>query len=285
MATILSALRTDIRDRLVEESADFYSDADLLRAINFGYRKFVQRSEYLDKIKVYPTVANQYEYALPSDHIKTESIFFQDKWKIEPLDLDEFWKYMGTGNAGTEQKPKVYREFPVSGKFRVFPIPNATSEATTVSGVHNTSVTTIAVADATDFPEFGRIIINDSEQVHYYDKSGNNLLQCVRGDGNTTAASYTGGETVKLGDMHFYYRYLPPDLSADGDATHIPTQYDEAIIFYAVGTCLMKRERPKEARVYFDFFNEECKRAMEERLKQTRDKYWYIKDESYEDLG
>ena len=53
----------------------------------------------------------------------------------------------------------------------------------------NSSVTSIALTDASTYPETGSITI-ESEKISYAAKSGNTLLGCVRGIAGTTAASH-----------------------------------------------------------------------------------------------
>jgi len=53
----------------------------------------------------------------------------------------------------------------------------------------NSSVTTIALTDASTYPNSGTVTI-DSERITYASRDGNTLMGCVRGVGGTTAASH-----------------------------------------------------------------------------------------------
>jgi len=53
----------------------------------------------------------------------------------------------------------------------------------------NSSVATIALTDASSYPNSGTVVI-DSEQISYASKDGNTLIGCVRGVNGTTAASH-----------------------------------------------------------------------------------------------
>lgn len=278
MATAWSTLRTDIRNRLVESTADFYTNAELLTWANYGYRRFIERTEWCEKIKAYPMVANQFLYTLPTDIIKITMLRWQDKFPVKGKDLEEFTHYTGAASTSPGARPLVYQHFPWDTKIRLYPVPNASSASTTVDGAHNDSVTTIAVASASSFPSVGRVIIG-TEQILYYAKSGNNLQQCVRGDGFTTAASYSGGETVTYAPLELYHTYLPPDLSGDSDTPRIATTYEEAIVLFTVATALQKKERFKDARDYFDAFEQMINKALAEREKMQRDRQFAIKDE------
>lgn len=278
MATTLTNLLLDIRARLVETTADFFSDAELTRLINFAYRRFARETEWTERHRSYPFVANQFKYALPSDTIKVIMVRTNEKERVWPRDLEEFTAETGS-NQSAGATPDIYVEYPQGVTLQVYPRPSATSDATTVSGSHNSTVTTIAVTSATDLPDRGVVLLNDSEQVRYYAKSGNSLTQCIRGDGGTTAASYSGTETVKLCELDVYSVYQPADLSAGSDSTAIPTIYDEVLIQYTVGTALLKRDKYREAKFYIELAEEGFKKARAERDKATRDRHFVIKDD------
>jgi hypothetical protein len=61
----------------------------------------------------------------------------------------------------------------------------------------NSSVTTIALTDASSYPNAGTVVI-DSEQITYTSKDGNTLIGCVRGANSTTAASHEQYTMVEL---------------------------------------------------------------------------------------
>lgn len=279
--TTLLQIRTDVRSKLREATADFYSDAEITTWVNYAYKRFIQKTEWLEKMRGIVLVANQFEYTLPSDIIKIIAVRYRDQWTIDPKDLEAWFRYVGTFQR-SEAKPEIYRQFPWDGKLRLYPIPNTAGEATTITGSHNTSVTTITVGDTTDFPYRGIVILNDSEQVRYYAKTATTLLQCVRGDGGTTAASYTGTESVKWAEIELYYTYLPTALSADGDILATPSIYDECIVDYAFGVALTKNDKENIGKAHISMAESVMNEAREERAKMARDKYTYIKDATSE---
>lgn len=61
-------IAADVNQRA--EEAKFWSDEELLRAINEGYLDFVRRTECLQRFDTISLVADQIEYDLPSDCIK-----------------------------------------------------------------------------------------------------------------------------------------------------------------------------------------------------------------------
>ena len=62
----------------------------------------------------------------------------------------------------------------------------------TLNGTINNSVNTIAVTDASDYPNSGTIQI-DNELIDYTGKSTNDLTGCTRGQHGTSASSHTSG--------------------------------------------------------------------------------------------
>src|SRR3990167_2025921 len=279
--TTLANIRDDIRNRLVETTADFYTNAELLVWINYAIKRFVQRTEWVERMRAQPLVANQYDYTLPSDCNKVVAVRYRDQYDVEHQDMAEWFDYVGTFQS-TGVPPQVYRPFPWDTKIRIYPIPSASSEATTVTGSHNTTVTTITVGDTTDFPTRGTVIINDSEQVRYTAKTATTLTGCIRGDGGTTAASYVGAETVKWAELEVYYTYQPVALSGDSDTVATPPMFDETIVDYVLSIALQKRDKYALAEKHFKRAEEYVNRALEDRTKATRDRYPNFKDVSGE---
>lgn len=279
--TTLANIRLDIRNRLVETTADFYTDAELLVWINYSIKRFIQRTEWLERMTAQPLVANQYDYTLPTSVNKILAVRYRDQECVEPLDMAEWFDYVGTFQS-TGVPPQAYRQFPWDSKIRIYPIPSSSSEATTVTGAHNSSVTTITVGDTTDFPTRGVVLINDSEQVRYTAKTATTFTGCIRGDGGTTAASYTGNETVKWAELEVYYTYTPTALSADGDVLATPPMFDEVIVDYVMSIALQKRDKYALAEKHFKKADDYVTKALEDRTKMTRDRYPNFKDVSME---
>ena len=67
--------------------------------------------------------------------------------------------------------------------------------STTLSANALSTDTTLTVANATNLPTQGFIIIG-SETILYQNVSGNQLLNCFRGQNNTTAAAHTAGDSI-----------------------------------------------------------------------------------------
>ena len=100
--------------------------------------------------------------------------------------LERIWYY---GNINrTAWSEHTQRQYPM-GAFSIQTGYLATSI--------NSSVTTIALTDASTYPATGTITI-DSEQITYTGISGNTLTGCVRGANSTTAASHNQYTIVTL---------------------------------------------------------------------------------------
>jgi hypothetical protein len=70
--------------------------------------------------------------------------------------------------------------------------------------------TTITVSDASQLAATGFINI-DTETIYYQNVSGNQLLNCVRAQNNTTAASHTAGTFIYINWLPNINVYPAPD--------------------------------------------------------------------------
>ncbi len=95
---------------------------------------------------------------------------------------------LGTGTAGKYNGRILKMTEDVAGAF---------TTAATVDGAHNATVTTLAVSDAASILPGYVIVLDSSEKVLVTGKATNNLT-VVRGHWGTTAASYSGGESVEF---------------------------------------------------------------------------------------
>jgi hypothetical protein len=281
MATAQSFI-DDVRARLVEANQDFFqNDTSILRWLNHGYRNFVAKSKCLEKIKGYNLTANQYEYALPADYLHITQMRWEDRYFVRERDMEEFSRYIGFNDQQTD-RPRIYKIFPMQKTFRVAHIPNTTSASNTLNGAINSSVTTITLTDASSFPNRGRVLI-DSEQILYYNKSGNNLQQCVRGDNSTTttdiAASHNNGAAVQYLPLLFHYQYMPPDMVVSTVDCQLPVEYEEGIIAYATSVAFRAKDKyevaSQQQRVYSDILD----LAIRNTAERQRDRLPVIKDD------
>ncbi len=274
------ALIDDVRARLIEANAGFFSDdVSLLRWLNQGYKNFIAKTEFLEKVTAYKMVANQTEYAVPSDMQSIVDMRWKDEWTVDWRDLEEWNRRVGTG-AGTGDRPEVWRLFPSTSKFRVYPIPNAasTSSAMNDTGGINSSDTSVIVTSGTNFPTRGRILI-DSEQIMYYAKSGNTLSQLVRGDGGTTAAAHSDTTVVYHAPLEVYHSYMPPLMVVSTVDCQLPAEYDEGLIAYALSIAFRAKDKYETSGAYFKIYKEFLDMGMDAVAQRQKQRLPCIKDE------
>jgi len=71
----ISSIISDVRSELVESSASFWSDAELLALANRAERDFVQKTRCLDDKAYLSTTAGQQDYPLPSNWLSAQAVF------------------------------------------------------------------------------------------------------------------------------------------------------------------------------------------------------------------
>ena len=116
---------------------------------------------------------------------------------------------------------------------------DAGANTTTLNGAINSAVTTLTLADASQFPSSGtNFIIIDSEEISYTGVSGNTLTGLTRGVAGTTAASHSDGATVTNSTD-----YVAWGEAASGDLVLEPGMWsldsfgDKAICLIHDGAC------------------------------------------------
>lgn len=277
-----SVIQSEVRSRLVEPTARYFTDAEVKRWINIGYRDFVSRTRWTQRVKAFGVTANQYEYTLPSDYVAVEELVWQDKYKVYLADLDEIRDIIGASPTLTGTRPKAFIVYPSDKRFRIFPAPSAASSATAINlgGGISSSATTITVDSTTGFPSMGRIII-ESEQVIYYGTTATTFTQCVRGADDTTAATHADDIAVTEAELLLAHTYVPVDMSADADVPKIPEIWHEALVLYAMHIGLQKRSLWRESAQMLQEYERITEKAVAERARAQMDRQWFIKDEDY----
>ena len=116
--------------------------------------------------------------------------------------FNEVWWFYPSANSTVNDRYVIYnyleriwyygninRTFWSEHSQRNYPIAAFSVQTGYLATAINSSVTTIALTDASTYPNSGTIQIN-SEKITYAAKSGNTLTGCVRGAESTTAASH-----------------------------------------------------------------------------------------------
>lgn len=272
------SLIDDVRARIVEASADFFADdVSILRWLNQGYRNFANKTSCFEKIVGYAVVANQYEYTLPSDNASVQQFTWKDQYFVRERDLEEYQRLAGFSDQ-TSDRPQIWTQYPVQSKFRVYPIPSTASYATTVNGSHSSSVTTITVSSTTGFPTRGIILIG-TEQIRYFATTATTFLQCLRGDGETTAASHTTADVVTELPLVLRYIYIPPAMVVSSVDCRLPVEYEEAVIAYASALCFRAKDKYETAGYCEKKYKEIVDMATENIAERQRDRMPCIKDD------
>lgn len=271
----LTNLILDVRARVVEPVARFFTDAEITRWLNQGYKSFVNYAQPCEKVKAYAALAKKQVYDLPSDTLTLEKVNWEQRFPLLCTDETEFRMRMFQSPATSTSRPFMYTQYPsygVNSQIQIWPGLATASVTTNLTDDVNSSVTTIPVDSTTGFPTQGFIIIGD-EQIRYWDLDDTNFLLCERGHGFTTAASYDGpstefdGDTVTYAPIQMHYRYTPPDLSSGSDSPRMPEAWQEALICYATGNALQKRSEFPQADKFFQQYN-----AIREEAKLVRER-------------
>lgn len=87
----------NVRSELLEASAAFWTDAELLRWLNDGERDFVNKVRGIDKVSTVSTVAGRNRYPLPASFLASKAVFYNDvlsdgtdQWKrLQPTTLEK----------------------------------------------------------------------------------------------------------------------------------------------------------------------------------------------------
>lgn len=257
-----------------------FSDTELRSWLNFGIRDFSSKVHWYSRIVAKPVYWKVFEYDLPTDILKLELIRFQEKYRPRVLDEAEWSAATFLMN---QSQLKSYPDFgfmyPVDKRLAIYPAPSLSRPASTLNGLIDASQTTIIVNDASTFPPAGYVII-ENEQIRYqYIDGTTNLVNCRRGDGDTTAASHVNASVVEVAELQLFTRALPPDLSADGDIPKIPAQYVDALVLYCCYRAYLKRQMTDKANNFLTLYLARRKEAMEEREQATLDYGGGVKDE------
>ena len=277
MGTI-TTLTVDVRSRFAEPTAKFILDSEIMTWFNFAIQDIVTKTECIEDIRSFATVLNQMEYTLPANFIKTSGLFYWNgglSYRLIPKDLRS-WGYLISGNPASDSDPTHYNLW--SNKFRLYPIPPANAETTTLNGGISAVDTTITVVSTTDFNIWGRVKIG-SEIISYTSTTATTLTGCTRGEEGTTAAIHLTGATVTHNDLLLYYFRKGTAVTAGGDTPEIPDQYHELLVLYAVSIALRKDNKHADADKWLAQYERGLDLMKSELWLRRRDQSASIKDE------
>src|SRR3990167_5035441 len=107
-----SDLQLEVRSRLVEATARAFTDVEIKRFLNLGYRDVVAKTGWPERISGLAAVEDQYEYTLSTDTTHIQHIRWKDQYKIVPATVEQFSAIMGTANTTQSTIPDIYLAMP-----------------------------------------------------------------------------------------------------------------------------------------------------------------------------
>lgn len=132
MSDTLSNIRSNVRARLDETSARFWSDAQLNTWIGQAANNIAKRSETLLDMRTIPVITNGPKYPAPADTVRLHRIEFSpdNGQTLYPLEkrrhqeMDQLW---GSRQATSYAYPNYYIPwgFPPSLTIQLYPVPSA----------------------------------------------------------------------------------------------------------------------------------------------------------------
>lgn len=281
MTTVLQ-FKNRARALFQERTARMVLESDLIDWINAGVRDFATRVMWYERIVGQSVTASKGSYSLPSDILKLILLRYQEKYRIEPVDLSK-WSAVTFFNVNPVGIPSYACLTPHDTILRLWTPPSSSSLTTTLSGAHNSSVTTLTVASTAGFPSRGYLIVG-TEQIYYEKITSTQFQFCRRGDGDTTAGTYVGGETVTEAPLVMTTAAIPPAITADGDTVKFPSAYEDALVDYLTSYGWQAKQDHKKAEFHMGKYLKRREEAALEKFWDMQDGTPAVKDEEY-DMG
>lgn len=269
----LSAMRTFIRKRFQDPNAGFLDSALLDEAINYALEDFHNDVEPEWREYGWYVAANQQRYDLPADYMHIRNMMFYQGGEHEVCykSPKEFQSLGGLDKRTTGSAPDMYTI--IDNDVYVYPVPSTAGTTSPLSGAHNSSVTTFTVDDASSFHSPGGLFIVNSEQIAYQnvDTTNNQLEQCIRAQGGTSAASHSDNDSAKELDLIAIMTYAHKDLSADGDEPLMHERYHKVPLHHVMFQMLRADGREQSAAVELQLYELKKDRAKRSLRLQSRD--------------
>jgi len=277
--TAYSALRTELLRRVNTPSGKQITSAVAGTYINNALEDWTNSVEPLWRPYGFYITANQFRYALPSDWVKPKTAhWYQNGHKpLVYLSPKDFQRRGYLDWNQTVSSPEAYTI--IDNCLYLGPPPSTSGNTSTLNGTHNSTVTTIAVGDGTQFHTNGGMILVENEQILHQGISSNNLTLAVRGQAGTTAAAHTPGTgtiTVYRLDLIVNYFYVPAALSSDTAEPAIPQRWHKTLLHHAIANALYQLGREVEAGQQMAIYEAKKKEAKAEMRRVQRDEYFSI---------
>ncbi len=133
--TTLSEIRQQVRDRIDESNAKFWTNTQIDSWINEGARDLARRGEVLQTRSTITSVAGTQEYTLPTDVVRVYRVEYEDSggqiWPLEYRDFNNMDSVWWTRQATTESSRPYWFTmwgYPPTLSLVVYPTPANSDE-------------------------------------------------------------------------------------------------------------------------------------------------------------
>lgn len=184
---------------------------------------------------------------------------FSNLWPIDIITLLEGDTIWPSGKVQAQSLAGYYHVEADHLEFGLYPAPNLTDPATTLSGNISASATAFAVASVTGFLAYGYIKIG-SEIMRYESITGTTLNAVTRGCGGTTAATHTGGDAVQHLGLWLKGKRVPATITSSTSVVELPRDIVMELELYLLARCRRSENEHAEARALLKEFADTCRR-------------------------
>lgn len=254
-----------------------YDDDEIDEEINLAQSEVAHDRlwSFYEKTRSFSSVANKYEYDLPTQvfvlfdiMFDTQPLVISDRHRINQLRWDNDTTGDPTHIAMWGRKAIVY------------PYKSSAADADQLNGALTATATTITVDDTSDFQAQGRILI-DSEVISYTGKTATTFTGCTRGEEGTTATTHSDDAAVTERDFIYHFQEDPDPLQDEGDETAIT---EPSVIAYKAAAELTEGALHDRLLAKFDKAMVQLRRVDEPKIKRA---FGQVRDtsETIQDFG
>ena len=240
----LSTIRARAQFLANDQNARIATAAQANNLINDALAEWCNETGELRTENWYSLSAGQFMISAPSDAQKILKASYHKGGfiELEPVSEAEWMDAGANDLTAGSGRPSIIK---IEGEnaayyFRVFPSVSTASSTSTISdaGGISASDATIGVTDVTQFRSPGTVVLIESEKILVQKISSPSFTQCIRGFGNTTAATHADATAITELDLMVLYSRQPATLSADGDVPEIDARWHKYISYYVVAQIL-----------------------------------------------
>ena len=227
-----------VRAYIAEPIASYWSEAELTNYINYGLNDFCNRTQILEDIRTWSSVDNQEDYTLPTGWCAIKKLYQvkgNSQYLLSPQSVNEYLDSTINTVSSTAESYNIWTD-----KIRLKPRINADADVGALSAVLATAATSAGLLTNSVFPRMGRVLIG-SEVIGFTAKSGTSgLIGLQRGLEGTTDTSHALSSIVYERDLFVYFNKLDATMTSTASTPAIPTQFHDALAFYAASIAKQK---------------------------------------------